>query len=205
MAERLLNDNARPVAVFFFGQAHLPELLHDGREKSRRNGEVEEAISSRIVLLIDIGNLLRQALVRVRILKITLDIVNALGEPGPYCGVDLRRGIFWDFFRQRFAESFRVEVVAGETDDGELFGEQIIGCEVAQRRDQLALRKVAGSAEDHHHAGRGDRIWVRMVHENPLVRISFPRGRRIENAWPTKVLRQIPLRCETRSVDIALR
>ena len=139
VAERLLDDDARPVVALFLGQPCLAKLFDDSRKKSRSDGEVEKSAAVRVVLLIDFRDLLPQPLVRIRVLKISFDVVDALGEPGPDRRVDRRGRIFGNFFRERLAESFRVEVVAGETDDGELFGEQIIGGEIAQRGDELAL------------------------------------------------------------------
>src|ERR1700688_30385 len=59
VAERLFDNNAGPMTVFFLGETCLAELLHDRGEKARGDGEIEKAISSGVVLLIDIGNLLR--------------------------------------------------------------------------------------------------------------------------------------------------
>src|SRR6266436_4102500 len=154
MAERFFDDDTGPLAVLFLGEAGLTELLHDGREKSRRNREVEKSIPSGAVFFIDVVDLLPQALERLGILKVALDVIDTLGEPGPNCGVDLGGRIFGDFFRKSFAKTLRGEIVAGEADDGELFGEQIVGGEVAERGDELALSQVAGGAEDDHNAGR---------------------------------------------------
>src|SRR4029077_20270629 len=104
------------MAVLFFGKTGLTELLHDGGEKPRSNREVEKPVASGVVFFIDVIDLLRQALERLRILEVTLNVVDALGEPGPDCWVDLRGGIFGDFFRESFAKTLRGEVVAGEND-----------------------------------------------------------------------------------------
>src|SRR5258708_15524937 len=126
MAERFFDDDTGPLAVLFLGEAGLTELLHDGREKSWSDGEIEKPVASGVVLLIDIVDLLRQTLERLGILKVALDVIDTLGEPGPDCGVDLGGRIFGDFFRKSFAKTLRGEIVAGEADDGEPFGEQIV-------------------------------------------------------------------------------
>src|SRR5713226_10699647 len=110
------------MAVLFFSEPGLAELFHDGGEKSRRNGQVEKTVASDVVFFIDVIDLLRQALERLRILEVALDVIDALREPGPDCRVDLGGGIFVDFFRESFAKTLRGVVVAGETDDGELLG-----------------------------------------------------------------------------------
>src|SRR6266852_6211445 len=118
MAKRFFDDDTGPLAVLFLGETGLTELLHDGREKSWSDREIEKPVASGVVLLIDIVDLLRQTLERLGILKVALDVIDTLGEPGPDCGVDLGGGVFRDFFRESFAKAFRGVVVAGETDDG---------------------------------------------------------------------------------------
>src|SRR5229473_336438 len=117
MAERFFYDDTGPLAVLFLGEAGLTELLHDGREKSWGDGEIEKPVASGVVLLIDIVDLLRQTLERLGILEVALDVVNTLGEPGPDCGVDLGGGILGDFFRESLAKTFRGEIVAGGAED----------------------------------------------------------------------------------------
>ena len=120
VSEGFFHDYAGPMAVLLLGEAGLTELLHDGREKARGDGQVEKPVPSGVVLLVDCADLLREALERFSILEIALDVIDALGEPRPDCGVDQGGGIFGNFFRQSLAEAFRGVVVAGETDDGEL-------------------------------------------------------------------------------------
>src|SRR5258708_18540234 len=122
----LFDDDAGPVAGLLLGKTGLTELLHDGREKLWSDREIEKPVASGVVFLIDIVDLLRQTLERLGILKVTLDVIDPFGEPGPDCGVDLGGGILGDFFRESLAKTFRGEIVAGEADDGELFGEQIV-------------------------------------------------------------------------------
>src|SRR5260370_8229034 len=150
MAERFFDDDTGPLAVLFLGEAGLTELLHDGGEKSWCNGEIEKPVASGVVFFIDVVDLLPQALERLGILEVTLDVIDTLGEPGPNCGVDLGGRVFGDFFRKSFAKTLRGEVVAGEADDGELFGEQIVAGEVAERGNELPLTQSARAAEDDH-------------------------------------------------------
>src|SRR6266852_5234359 len=117
MAKRFFDDDAGPVAAPLLGEAGLTELLHDGREKSWSDREIEKPVASGVVLLIDIVDLLRQTLERLGILKVTLDVIDPFGEPGPNCGVDLGGRIFGDFFRESLAKTFRSEIVAGGAED----------------------------------------------------------------------------------------
>src|SRR5260370_4231373 len=163
MAERFFDDDTGPLAVLLLGKTGLTELLHDGGEKSRSDREIEKPVASGVVILIDIVDLLRQTLERLGILEVTLDVIDTLGEPGPDCGVDLGGRIFGDFFRKSFAKTLRGEIVAGEADDGELLGEQIVAGKVAERGNELALSQVAGGPEDDHDAGRGDGVCIDVI------------------------------------------
>src|SRR5260370_23689149 len=177
MAERFFDDDTGPLAVLFLGEAGLTELLHDGREKSLSDREIEKPVAAGVVLLIDIVDLLRQTLERLGILKVTLDVIDPFGEPGPNCGVDLGGRIFGDFFRESLAKTFRSEIVAGEADDGELLGEQIVTGKVAERGNELPLGEVAGGPEDNHNAGRGGGVCIDVTH-SPLSCPGLARGGR---------------------------
>jgi hypothetical protein len=165
VSERLFDDDPGPVAALLLGQSGLTQLFHNDREKSWRDGEVEKLVAARVVLLIGVGDLLIQALVSLRVLKIAFDVIDALGEPGPDGGINFCRGILGNFVGEMLPEGLRIEVVACETDDGELFGEQITGGEIAQGGNQLALGQVPGGAEDDHDAGSGYGVNGSVIHE----------------------------------------
>src|ERR1700682_1988482 len=83
MAKRFLDNDPSPVSTFFFRKPRFPESLDNGREKSRRDSKIEKLITDSIVLFIGILNLLLKPLVRLRIIKISLYVVDALGKPIP--------------------------------------------------------------------------------------------------------------------------
>src|SRR6266481_1323335 len=105
MAERFFDDDTGPLAVLFLGEAGLTELLHDGREKSWSDREIEKPVASGVVLLIDIVDLLRQTLDRLGIVKVAVDVIDPFDEPRPDCGFDLGEGFVEDFFRESFAKT----------------------------------------------------------------------------------------------------
>src|SRR5260370_35869422 len=118
MAEGLFDDDAGPAAALFLGEAGLPELFRDGGEESRSHSEVENLVAPGVVPLIGVGDLLREALVSLRVLKITFDVINALGKPGPGCRVDLVGGIFGGFLVEVLSKALGGEVVLTAADEG---------------------------------------------------------------------------------------
>jgi len=163
MAERFFDDDAGPLAVLFLGEAGLTELLHDGREKSWSDGEIEKPVASGVVLLIDIVDLLRQTLERLGILKVTPDVIDPFGEPGPDCGVDLGGRIFGDFFRESLAKTLRGEVVAGEADVANCLESRLSAARLQSAG--MSLRLVRSPwPEDDHNAGRGDGVCMDVIH-----------------------------------------
>src|SRR5271157_1549765 len=123
MAKGLFDDHTRPVAVLLLREARGAELLNDRRKESRRDSEIKEAVSGDIVLLFRVNNLLFQALEGFRILKLALDVVDALGQPFPHLQVDGIRRKFWNLFTQNLAARFRGVSVHREAQDRELLGE----------------------------------------------------------------------------------
>src|SRR6267154_3547505 len=158
--------------MFFLGHTDLAQLFHDGREKARGHRQIEKPVPSSVVLLIDLGDLLRKPLVCFGILEVAPDVINALRKPGPSRGIEPGGGVLWNFVAESFSKTFCRVIVAGEADDGELFGKESIGRQVAQRRNELAFGEISGGAEYNHHTRRGDRIFMDMAHE----KLSLPRS-----------------------------
>src|SRR5450432_1448726 len=99
MAERLFHDYPGPLIVFFFGQAGLAQLLDDWREETWGYCEIEKFVSPGVMFFADFVDLLSEALIRFGILKIALNVVNALLEPIPLFHVDVGGSVFRDIFR----------------------------------------------------------------------------------------------------------
>ncbi len=150
VTKRFLDDHARPMPVFFLNQSRGAQLLHDRREKSRRDRQVEEFVPLRAVALIHFRDLSGKPLIRIGVIEIAFDVVDPLLKPIPAFQIDLRRRVLRDFVGQRLAEIFGRRVVGGKTDNRELLGQHAVIRKIDQRRNQLALGQVAGGAEYDH-------------------------------------------------------
>src|SRR5262249_3659216 len=137
-------------------------LLDDRREKSRGDGEIEKPVALGVVLHVDFADLLLQAFEGFSIAEISLDVVDALGEPRPGFRIDVR--VLWNLVAKFLAERFRGFIVPREANDGEAFGKLVVLGEIAESGNEFAFGEVAGGAEDHHYAGRGFGVSVEMVH-----------------------------------------
>src|SRR5207302_11253172 len=144
----LFDNHARPVATFFLGQTALGQHLSDRGKKTGRDREIKKAIAESVVLLVSFVDLLFQTLVSLRLQKIAFDVVNTLDHRGPELRIEWRRGELGNFFSQHLSKAGSVKVVAGEADDCELFGQDIVLSEVAERGDELTLGEIAGGAEN---------------------------------------------------------
>ncbi len=196
VTERFFHDDAGPLTVFFLGEADFAELLYDQREKVERNGQVVKEVSVRPVLFVRLHDLIFEALIRRGILKIALDVVDAIQKPLPQLRVHGMLFEFCDLLVEQGTERIGVHLVESEADNGELFRKKTFLLKVDEGRDELALSEVAAGAEDHHHAGRtgGSGINVIRVHAgSPVSAVQraaevisgqpFSRcGRRTENA-----------------------
>src|SRR5262249_34857876 len=88
VAEWFLDNDSRPLAVFFTGHLGGAKLLHDGGEEPWSDGEVIKPAATAIMRLFDGLNLRLQTLVGFRTGKIAPDIIDALDEPIPHFQVD---------------------------------------------------------------------------------------------------------------------
>ena len=66
--------------------------------------------------------------------------------------IDRGGGKLVDLAAQKVAELLAVHLVARDTHQREFLGKQIVLRQVVERRDELALGEISGSAEDHHRA-----------------------------------------------------
>src|SRR5258707_15235474 len=106
-------------------------MLQHWGEQVRGCRQIEKPVPSGVVLLFYLGDLLGEQLVCFGILEVAPDVINALRKPGPRRGIDPGGGVLWDFVAESLAKTLRREIVAGEADDGELFGKEIICGQVA--------------------------------------------------------------------------
>ena len=154
MPERLFHDDARPAVLFFFRQAALAQHFHDGREKTRRNGQVKKSVPKRVVFLVGFRDLLFEALVSLRIKEITFDVVRALDHPVQQFRIDRQRSKLGNIFCQRFPKALRVEVIRRKANDRKLCRQEVFLSQIAKRGDQLAFGQVPRGAKNRHHTWR---------------------------------------------------
>src|SRR5258708_26092664 len=155
MAEWFFNDDAGPLAVFFFRHARRAKLLDDGGEKTRGDGEVKKIVAVAAVGFVDNFHLGLEAPIRIGIGKIAGNEIDALDEPGTHLEVDGIGSELRNFGGQRLAEGLRGEIATGHADDGEMLGQNLFLREVEQGRQHMSLGGVSGGAEADHCTGRG--------------------------------------------------
>src|SRR5258708_29636675 len=125
VAEWFFNDDAGPLAVFFFRHARRAKLLDDGGEKTRGDGEVKKIVAVAAVGFVDNFHLGLEALVRIGIGKIARDEIDALDEPGTHLEVDGIGSELRNFGGPRLARGLRGYIANGHADDGEKLGRNI--------------------------------------------------------------------------------
>src|SRR5574340_1407045 len=95
--------------------------------------------------------MLRQRVVEAAVVDVAREVVQPLGEGPPAEFVEVSR------FRDRLAHGFAELLAAhGSTRHAQHFETRVGAAhavQIEQRRDELAPGQVAGSAEDHQHAG----------------------------------------------------
>ena len=77
------------------------------------------------------------------------------GEDRPQIIADLLAGEFSGGLLKLLAKDFIGLIAASESDDTYRRRKRSIGCEIVERRNELAMGQVTGCPEDHHGAG----IW----------------------------------------------
>ena len=175
-AEGLFDHHAKPAAVGGTvtsrrNQAGPLQTTRDRRELIRRHREIHQHVAPGSMAGVHLLESLLQPLIGIGIFGTPGQIVQTrrVGAEKPDIGAvfavpaDRRRGTF--------AESFVAQTRAGNPDHRELVRQEAVAMQVVEGGNELALREIAGSAEDHHHAGRrrgGGGGWER-VHARPSV------------------------------------
>jgi hypothetical protein len=120
-AERFFNDDSPPMPFRFADEACLSKPLHNARKCLRRCGKIEEIIPARAMGLVGMDSQLRQVLVGRRIMKLTLKVVEAGGDPVPRgvrCCASARPARSEAEFT---AKRVIIHLVPGDADHGERF------------------------------------------------------------------------------------
>ena len=148
VAERLLDDQARPA----FGLATLADLLDDHRHRLRRDCEVVDAVAARAALGVELVHALQELVVLAAVREIDRHVVRRLGQPVPDVLVEVVAAELAHRVLHLVAELVVRPLGAGCADDREVLRQELAHRECVQRGEDLAVRQVAGGAEDDQHA-----------------------------------------------------
>ena len=147
--ERLFDHHALPRPVFLFRQPRGAKLVDDRSKKRGADRQIKENVAVSSLLLVHAGEKFAQILVELRLHEIAGEVVEALDEPVPGGLIDAAGGELVDFLGGALAVDLGGEILARDSDDGEVFRKQVALGEIVERRDQLSLGEVAARAEDH--------------------------------------------------------
>ena len=152
VAERLFDDHPPPVVVILLQQSSGRELFDNGPEETRSRRHIKEEILMGGVILIDLGQAIFDLRVKLIIVEIAGEVIEAAHEAFPGGVVDAIAAVLFHIFQDLLAEIFVRHLLAGHAQHRELLREQVRPRQVVQRGNQQARRQIAGGAEDHHHA-----------------------------------------------------
>jgi len=166
-AEGLLDHQPRPVPRPADVQRRPAQLDGDGAEQARRRGQVEDVLAFGAERAVAVGEDLGEAVVGVRVVVAAADVAEA--------GLCLCLCVFAG---EALAGPLLVaHGGAGHADQGELGPEPVMGGELADGGQELALGQVTGRAEDDQGAGRGapGRVVVRRFVHRSIIQLIYPR------------------------------
>ena len=149
-AERLFDDHAALAAVFV-GQAGAAKLLDGGLVELRRSGQVVNPRAAGRLF-----DVIQQFGERDEIFG-TADIagmiVDVLRKLVPQAGVEIAADVAGDSLRQIAAPGIVRERGSREADDSRFLRQPTLAKQVIQRGHQLAMRQIAGGAENDESVG----------------------------------------------------
>ena len=185
--ERLLDHDPPPGPLRRFGHRGRAQVRHDQRERRRRRGAVIDPVAAGVPLLVDLVQEPVQALEARAVSEVQLLEAHAVQEGFQDRLVDrLGARVGADGVGGALAELLVAQVALGRADHPEARRQDALQGQVVNRRQQLALRQVAGRAEDDDQRRVGDPVLVQALAEGiglQLGRFSHarrgaPRGRR---------------------------
>ena len=189
VAERLLDDHARPA----LGRAALAHLDDDRLDRRGRHGQVVDAVGGRAELLVELVQALHDVLLAALVGEVGRHVADRLGELVPDVLAELVARVVLDRLLHLLPELLVAHLGARNADDAELRRQQVAERERVERREELALRQVAGGAEDRQRARLR-----RAPSAQPLLervrRLDFLRdAHSLFTAWPPNWLRSAAL------------
>ena len=132
-----------------------PSSLDEHRHRLRRDREVVDAVAARSAFLVELVQQVGELVLAALVGEVERDVAGRLGEPLPDLGLEVVAPELADRVLHLVAELVVRPLRAGGADDRELLGEELAARERVQRREDLAVREVAGGAEDDEHARLG--------------------------------------------------
>ena len=143
--EGFLDDEARP-AVFAVIQSRFAEMTHDGGIRFRRRGEIEQAIigGGRAQSI----EQLAQTRIAVGLIKFRSVIVQVRGKLIPRRRIERDAAELLHAVPHFGAKRFVGPVAPRKADDVALLWQQALLRQRVERRQDLAMRQIAGRAED---------------------------------------------------------
>ncbi len=166
VAERLLDHHPAPATGLLLGQAVRPQLIDDGLEQARRDGQIEGVIAAGAARLVEIHDGLGQVGERLVVTDLARHEADAFRQLLPDLFAERRPGVLLDRRVHDLGEVLVLPVTPGEAHQGEAGRQQAAVGQIVDGRHQLLRRQVTGDAEDHQHAGTGD------PRESPILRIA---------------------------------
>ena len=196
-AERLLDD-AADVDPGMAVQARFLDLLDDHREELGRGGEVVVAVERLSGLLVERVEHLLELRVAGTVVERERDVPDVAEQRRENLLVGLAARELLDRLARLGLELLVGPLPPGHADQLEALRQRALVGEVVERGQQLAVRQVAGGAEDHQRGGRDrqpleafdQRVLERLlerVHGHRVSRrrpCARPRGRRTAPAAP---------------------
>ena len=162
-AKGLFDDDAAKLVLALFRQPGLAEPFDNWPEELRRGGEIEDHVLVALAFR-QLVEMLSQTDEHVVVGDVAGVVVDAREEPSLGFLVDfllarLAVGRFDDLdhrLQKIGAERFLIGIAAIDAEDREILVQETLVHEIVDRRHQEALCEIAGCAEDHEDARRGD-------------------------------------------------
>ena len=156
VAERLLDHDPPPAAGLLVVRHPGPlQLLEHGRERGRRDGQVERRVALDPVLVAHLVGARAELVEGVVVVERARHEADVAGQPGPDVLPPRRPGVRLGRLPGHVLEVAVAPVPPGEADQHEVGRQQPAAVQVVHRREQLLAGQVAGHAEHDQRARLG--------------------------------------------------
>ena len=135
VTEGLFDNNPAPILAGLFHQSRGRQLLHDGPEIIGGSGQIIEVVLLSRVIAINLSQEILQLRIKILVVEITLEIIEAAREDLPQSGVNLFLAIFFDFLQDLLAEVFIRHWRTCHSYYREFLGKQVCLGKIVKRRN----------------------------------------------------------------------